>query len=248
MPGGGQLTIETTTSGSTRTVARSPAAPAAGAYVALVGLRHRLGHGRRDAGAHLRAVLHDEGDGQGHGPGARDGLRHRQAERRRHLRRRASPARARRSRSSSARSRARGDAATRREPVGASRRRRQETVLLVEDEDGLRALSGRVLEATATACSRRRTPPRRSLPRRAAAGPTDLLVTDVVMPGMSGPRARRAAARSASRVRVLYISGYAEDVCATASSRRRRFLQKPFTPEGLSERVAELLTTELRRS
>ncbi len=46
------------------------------------GHRHRLRHGRRGEIAHLRAVLHDQGTGQGHGPGVGDGVRRRQAERR----------------------------------------------------------------------------------------------------------------------------------------------------------------------
>ena len=49
-------------------------------------------HGRGDAGAHLRAVLHDEGAGQGHRPRALDGVRDREAERRRRSASTASPA------------------------------------------------------------------------------------------------------------------------------------------------------------
>ena len=54
--------------------------------VAARGLRQRRRHGRGDAGAHLRAVLHDQGDRPGHGARPLDRLRHRHAERRHDLR------------------------------------------------------------------------------------------------------------------------------------------------------------------
>ena len=87
--------------------------------------RQRLRHGQGDAVAPLRAVLHDQGGGQGHRPRAGHGLRHRQAERRLHQRRTASRARGRRSRSTCPGMRA--QAAPRRSPRARQRRCRAAT-------------------------------------------------------------------------------------------------------------------------
>ena len=83
MPRGGELRIETTNVAIGATPQPAVSLPA-GTYVVAVGVGHRRGHPRRRARAHLRAVLHDEGDGPGHRPGPGDGARHHQAERRRH--------------------------------------------------------------------------------------------------------------------------------------------------------------------
>ena len=70
---------------STRTSGRRRQRSAARAVRPRRGRRHGLGHRRRDVrDAPVRAVLHDEGAGQGDRTGARDGLRHRRAERRLH--------------------------------------------------------------------------------------------------------------------------------------------------------------------
>jgi PAS domain S-box-containing protein len=117
------------------------------------------------------------------------------------------------------------------------------TVLLAEDEDGLRALNARVLEALGyrvLAASNAADAP--ALLERQPA-PPDLLVTDVVMPGASGRELARRLRDRHPGIRVLYVSGYAED----ASVDDDAFLQKPFTPERLSEKVAELLTADVRR-
>ena len=84
MPNGGRLVIETALQTVTAAPGRAPHQHA-GRIVGLparVGQRHR--HGRRHAGAHLRAVLHHQGAGPGHRPRPGDGVRHRAAERRPH--------------------------------------------------------------------------------------------------------------------------------------------------------------------
>jgi two-component system, cell cycle sensor histidine kinase and response regulator CckA len=70
-----------------------------------------------------------------------------------------------------------------------------------------------------------------------------LLLTDVVMPGMSGhDLAKRLTARHPN-LRVLYMSGYAYDVFAEGGKLEEgvSFLQKPFTPRALAQRVRETL-------
>ena len=118
-------------------------------------------------------------------------------------------------------------------------------MLLAEDEDGLRALNGRVLEARGYRVLTASNAAEALLLAERQPGPPDLLVTDVVMPGASGRELARRLRDRHPGLKVLYVSGYAEDSRVEDDA---SFLQKPFTPEGLSERVAELLTTEVRRS
>ena len=135
-------------------------------------------------------------------------------------------------------------AATARRPT--ARRRRAETVLLAEDEDRpAGSQRPRASRPADTGCSRRRTPPRRSHSSSGSAAPADLLVTDVVMPGASGRELARRLRDRHPGLKVLYVSGYAEDARVW---RRRELPAEALHPGRLSERVAELLTTEVRRS
>jgi PAS domain S-box-containing protein len=126
---------------------------------------------------------------------------------------------------------------------GARAPRGTETVLLVEDEGVLRglarrALAGagyRVLEAdgarAALACAEQHR------------GTLDLLLTDVVMPEVSGVQLARDLVRRIPGLRVLHMSGYAGallDASGVADS-GHSFLQKPFTPEVLLRKVREVL-------
>ncbi len=71
----------------------------------------------------------------------------------------------------------------------------------------------------------------------------DLLVTDVVMPGMSGPALAARLAAQRPGLRILYVSGYVEDVLAPRGAlvSGAAFLEKPFTPEVLAAKVREVL-------
>ena len=99
MPGGGEVVIETRIGGRSRPTPTGAMHP--GQYAVLTVSDSGYGHGSRDGGADLRAVLHDEGTGQGHRARAGDRLRDRQPVRRRHRSFRRRRARARRSRSGS---------------------------------------------------------------------------------------------------------------------------------------------------
>jgi two-component system cell cycle sensor histidine kinase/response regulator CckA len=74
-------------------------------------------------------------------------------------------------------------------------------------------------------------------------GPIHMLVTDVVMPGMSGGELANRFLRERPGVRVLYISGYSDDaiVRAGVSHADSAFLQKPFSYEAFAAKVRELL-------
>ena len=74
-------------------------------------------------------------------------------------------------------------------------------------------------------------------------GPIDILITDVVMPGMSGQELSRRLCIADPALKVLYLSGYTEDsiVHQGALEAGTAFLQKPFTLQNLSRKVREVL-------
>ena len=160
-------------------------------------------------GADLRAVLHHQGAGQGHraGPGHR--VRHRQAERR-HICVYSEPGRG--TTFKIYLPRVTAPAPVERPGRCASRPRcaGSETVLVVEDEAGVRSLTCRVLQTYGTRCSRRRTPGRLSLIAEQHPAPIDLLLTDVVLPRMSGRKLAERLIRTRPGLRVLYMSGYTD--------------------------------------
>jgi PAS domain S-box-containing protein len=120
-----------------------------------------------------------------------------------------------------------------------------ETVLLVEDEEGVAALACRVLERRGYTVLRAREGAEAVAVGRAHRGVIDLLVTDVVMPGMGGPESAELLRRLRPGLRVLFVSGYADQ--AVTGHRildpNVPYLQKPFTPESLARKVREVLDT-----
>jgi two-component system cell cycle sensor histidine kinase/response regulator CckA len=87
-----------------------------------------------------------------------------------------------------------------------------------------------------------------ALERLHAQGPAgvDALITDVVMPGMSGPVLATRAAELLPRLKVLFMSGYTEDVIRHHGVSRENvaYLQKPFAPSELVRKVRQLLEPE----
>ena len=116
-----------------------------------------------------------------------------------------------------------------------------ETIMVVEDDDGVRALVQLMLEANGYvvhAVARRRRG--RADVHRAA---VDLLLTDVVMPHVSGLAARGAPERARAGHAILFMSGYSDEAVQrhgeiTASA---AFLEKPFTERALARKVREVL-------
>jgi CheY-like chemotaxis protein len=76
--------------------------------------------------------------------------------------------------------------------------------------------------------------------------PIDLVITDVVMPGMTGHEVGQRMAALNPGVKVLYISGYTENVISRQSVRDAvEYLPKPFTPADLAGRIRQLLGSRL---
>ena len=133
--------------------------------------------------------------------------------------------------------------AARRGPAPAAPLGGSETVLLVEDDEMVRNLTSRaltnrgysVLVAPNGAEALRQLESHR--------GALQLLVTDVVMPGMNGREVARRVAALRPQVKVLYLSGYTDDAIVRHGMLEPgiAFLQKPFTPDGLARKVREVL-------
>ena len=124
--------------------------------------------------------------------------------------------------------------------------RNGDVVLLVEDEDGVRRVARRTLELHgyrvieaadgAQAVELARTTPS-----------IGLLLTDVMMPGMLGPDVAAAVHAIVPGLPVLYMSGHAEDVARVGLvDPSIQFLAKPFAPNGLADKVREVLAATRR--
>jgi CheY-like chemotaxis protein len=117
-----------------------------------------------------------------------------------------------------------------------------QTVLVVEDEDGLRRLAKRLLQrqgynvliaADADEAL-----------RLFEENPSiDVLLTDVVMPGTSGPELTRALAERRPGLKVVYMSGYTENAIVHHGVLKPgvAFIHKPFTSDTLSRKIREVL-------
>jgi len=121
--------------------------------------------------------------------------------------------------------------------------RGSETILLVEDEEGVRDLAQEILEASGYRVLVARHPAE-ALPLVASHDETiHLVVTDVVMPQMSGPELAERITALRPDIHVLYMSGYADNAIVQHGvlDAGLAFLQKPFTPDALVRKVREAL-------
>jgi PAS domain S-box-containing protein len=116
-----------------------------------------------------------------------------------------------------------------------------ETVLVAEDDDHVRGLVVRALEARGYRVLAG-ADGGEALAAAAAAPRLDLLVSDVVMPDLRGPELRERVLALHPETPVLFVSGYADrDLRLVAEGDGVAFLQKPFTPDALLRRVRQIL-------
>jgi hypothetical protein len=115
-----------------------------------------------------------------------------------------------------------------------------ETILLVEDEEPLRVMVHEILETagyTVIEC------PDGADALRRATGSVRLLLTDVVMPHMSGPDLARSILAARPDIKVLFMSGYTDEAMGLHGvlAAGTRFIQKPFPADALLLKIREAL-------
>ncbi|MDB4908435.1 MAG: response receiver sensor histidine kinase response regulator [Gemmatimonadetes bacterium] len=122
------------------------------------------------------------------------------------------------------------------------RSRCTETILLVEDDDGVRQLTRRTLERLGYTVLDAGNPLSASAVAHDFPGTIDLMLSDVIMPHSEGPPliARLLARRPA--IRALYMSGYADEAIQhVLLLEETPFLAKPFSPDALARKVRDVL-------
>jgi CheY-like chemotaxis protein len=119
-------------------------------------------------------------------------------------------------------------------------------VLLVEDEDSLRALMRDFLETLGYTVLEARNGTEAIARAEKHRERLSLLLTDVVMPGMSGRVLAERMQALQQTIKVLYISGYTDDAIAHHGVLEpgRMFLQKPFTLDALAEKLSSVLGSD----
>jgi two-component system cell cycle sensor histidine kinase/response regulator CckA len=128
---------------------------------------------------------------------------------------------------------------------GRRSRRGSEVILLVEDEDNIREPAIEILESKGYKVLSAADAVQALATAEEHAGPIHILVTDVVMPGLSGNQLAQRLLRRRPELRVLYISGYPEDSISHHGvlDADQHFLQKPFPPGQFLEKIREVLDT-----
>jgi two-component system, cell cycle sensor histidine kinase and response regulator CckA len=121
--------------------------------------------------------------------------------------------------------------------------RGNETILLVEDDLALRGLARHILGMQGYTVLEAGNADRALQISQEWKLTIHLLVTDVVMPGMSGRELAEVLQKLRPKIKVLYLSGYTDDAIIRHGilHAETAFLQKPFTPIGLAQKVREVL-------
>ena len=125
---------------------------------------------------------------------------------------------------------------------GAAQASGTETILLVEDEEALRRITWQLLEQGGYRVLSAEDSDRALELAKEHAGPIDLLLTDVVMPGLSGPQLAKQVAELRPEVKVLFVSGYADRAFAHHGvAAGMALLEKPYSGANLLRTVREVL-------
>ncbi len=134
-------------------------------------------------------------------------------------------------------------------PVGAPRRaaapKGSETILLVDDEEGVRKLCQAILHANGYTVIEAASAAAALAAYEKNAHKVDLVLTDVVMPQMNGFELGARLTQENAEVKILYMSGYRDSPIGAVTAANSAFLHKPFTPDALLEKVREVLDTRV---
>jgi len=134
-------------------------------------------------------------------------------------------------------------------PLGTTSTNGAETILLVEDEAVVRDLVREILRESGYAILCAPSGADAMTVSAAHAKPIDLLITDVVMPEMSGPELANRLRHARGELRVLYMSGYTDDAVLVRQGLPENcaFIRKPYTPRQFLQKVRETLDGTPRR-
>ena len=121
----------------------------------------------------------------------------------------------------------------------------QGTILLVEDEEGLRVLNARGLQSRGYTVLQASNGIEALEALERQGGQVDLVVSDVVMPEMDGPALMKELRKRNPDIKIIFVSGYAEDAFEKSLPDRKQFnfLPKPFTLKQLVSVVKETMTS-----
>jgi signal transduction histidine kinase len=129
------------------------------------------------------------------------------------------------------------------EKVTSSDGRGSETILLVEDNDSVRGLASKALRRRGYTVFEARSGEEAVNWALTSGVNPHLLITDIVMPGLSGPSLAARLMQHTPTLRILYVSGYSDDAIAMEGAYHGHVpvLQKPFTPSTLAELIRSIL-------
>ncbi len=135
-------------------------------------------------------------------------------------------------------------------PIPPSLRGGSETILLVEDEDAVRVMISRILRSKGYEVLEARHGQEAIQVCGDHRGPVHLMVTDVVMPQMSGRELANQLAPRRPEMKLLYMSGYPDNAIVQHGvlDPGTAFLQKPFTLDALEGKVREILDSSLKNA
>jgi len=135
-------------------------------------------------------------------------------------------------------------------PLAAASSTGSETILLVEDEAVVRDLVCEILRESGYVVLSANSGADAMEIIAEHIKPIDLLITDVVMPEMSGPELANTLRRARGEMRVLYMSGYSDDSVLVRQGlpENSAFIRKPYTPQQFLQKVRETLDAVPRRT
>ena len=125
-----------------------------------------------------------------------------------------------------------------------------ERILLVEDEESVRAFSARALKTTGYEVFEAGSGEEALEVLDEIGDKVDLVISDVVMPEMDGPTLLGHLRKRIPDVRVIFVSGYAEESVRKdiADDRSVEFLAKPYSLDQINSKVKEVLSADSQRS